>query len=281
MSNDEMEQNMENAATAQTAETVTEGGTNAVVAKREKSQLVAVEGGVLPIMPRSIEEAQRYASGLIAAGIVPDAFKFNKDVLPPPGQGTEPLARKGDVNAPLVLMGILKCLEIGVPPQTGLSGLLPLNGRFTVWGDLAAALVQRTGKVKNQTVVWTGPALDESLPLGDWPDDVTCEVRYWREGQDQPYIGRFSVRDAKKANLWMNQYKQPWIMYPKRMLYNRARAFALRDGFADGLHGLQIAEEVMDHMPTVEAEAQATTNMDALTADETTNNGAENGAGQL
>ena len=278
MQNEEMEQNMENAAAEPTAETVTEGGTNAVArVERPRSQLVAVEGGVLPIMPRSIEEAQRYASGLIAAGIVPDAFKFSKDVLPPPGEGTKPIHQKGDVNAPLVLMGILKCLEIGVPPQTGLAGLLPLNGRFTVWGDLAAALVQRTGKVKNQTVVWTGTALDEDLPLGEWPDDVTCEVRYWREGQEQPYVGRFSVRDAKKAKLWMNQFKQPWIMYPKRMLFNRARAFALRDGFADGLHGLSIAEEVMDAMPVEVPAEHVTTNMAALTADEPTDNGAENG----
>lgn len=273
----EQEKDMEQTAAAPIAETVTEGNTNAVAkVERPKSQLIAVEGGVLPIMPRSIEEAQRYASGLIAAGIVPDAFKFNKDILPPPGQGTEPIARKGEVNAPLVLMGILKCLEIGVPPQTGLAGLLPLNGRFTVWGDLAAALVQRTGKVKNQTVVWTGSALDESLPLGEWPDDVTCEVRYWREGQDQPYIGRFSIRDAKKANLWMNQYKQPWLMYPKRMLFNRARAFALRDGFADGLHGLQIAEEVMDTLPDEAPTEKTSRNLDALASPETDDNGAEN-----
>ena len=271
---------MENNAAEQEAETTSpEGGTNAVATtEKKRAELAVVDTGVLPILPRNIEEATRYASGMIRANIVPDAFKHSKDVLPPPGsEDQRPIARKGDIDASLVLMGILKSMELGVAPQTGLAGLLPLNGRFAVWGDLAAALVQRHGLVAKQTVAWTGPALDESLPLGEWPDDVTCEVRYWRVGQDEPYIGRFSVRDAKRAKLWQNAYKDPWNKYPKRMLFNRARAFALRDGFADGLQGLSIAEEVLDHVEPVAVEARASENMAALTADETTTDGAENG----
>jgi hypothetical protein len=254
---------MEQEAVPQTAESTTEGGTNAV-AVRPKAQLATVDTGVLPILPRNIEEASRYASGMIAANIVPDAFRIDGK-------------KENEVDASLVLMGILKSMELGVAPQTGLGGLLPLNGRFAVWGDLAAALVQRHGLVAKQTTAWTGPALDESLPLGEWPDDVTCEVRYWRVGQEEPYIGRYSIRDAKRAKLWMHQYKKPWNLYPKRMLFNRARAFALRDGFADGLQGLSIAEEVLDHIEPVAAEAKASENIAALTADETTTDGAENG----
>lgn len=258
------------------AETVTEG---AAVATRPKSQLQAVEGGVLPVLPRNVPEATQYANGLIAADIVPSAFRYSKDVLPPVGSDdTRPIYRKGDINKALVVMGVLKCLEIGVAPQTGLGGLLPLNGRFSVWGDLAVALVQRHGLVAKQTEAWYGPAIDENAPLGDWPKDAGCEVRYWRVGQDQPYIGRYSVRDAIRAGLWMNSSKEPWIKYPKRMLFNRARAFALRDGFADGLHGLSIAEEVMDALPVVEAEASGSSNMDALAsdADQSTNGAGDN-----
>lgn len=212
-------------------------------------------GEDMAIMPRSIEEAQRYANGLITADIVPDAFRMN--------------GKNSPANAPLVLMGILKSLEIHVPPQTGLAGLLPLNGRFSVWGDLAAALVQRTGKVAKQTALHIGPAFDPAAPLGEWPEEFGWEVRYWRKGQDEPYIGRFTVRDAKRAGLWMNQRKQPWVLYPDRMLFNRARAFPLRDGFADGLHGLSIAEEVMDALPSVEEErAVETKRLSALTDDE-------------
>lgn len=206
-----------------------------VPAVREKPKLVAQEN-VLAIMPTTIEEAGRYASGLCRAGIVPDAFR-------------EGGRKENPANPELVMMGVLKSMELGVPPQTGLSGLLPLNGRFSVWGDLAAALVQRTGQVERQQTVEVGTKPDEDKSVGEWPDDFGYRVMYWRKSQADPYIGEFTVRDAKRAGLWNNARRQPWILYPKRMLFNRARAFALRDGFADGLSGLTIAEEVMDHLP--------------------------------
>lgn len=224
-------------------ETVTEGSGALAVHQPPKAALLAHEGGVLAILPRSIEEAARYADGLIKGGLVPDSFR-------------EGGKRDNAINPALVMMGVLKSMEISVPPQTGLAGLYVVNNRFSVWGDLAAALVQRTGQVAKQTVAWTGPAVDESAPLGDWPKDFGCEVRYWRKGQDEPYIGRYSVRDAERAGLWLSR-RDPWIKYPKRMLFNRARAFALRDGFADGLHGLSIAEEVIDALPAEETKTLA------------------------
>jgi len=59
---------------------------------------------VMAIMPRSIEEAQRYANGLCLSGIVPDAFR-------------EGGKRDGLPNAPLVMMGILKAMEIVALPS--------------------------------------------------------------------------------------------------------------------------------------------------------------------
>lgn len=212
---------------------VEEEGASNVPAIREKAQLVA-QSEVMAIMPTSIEEAARYAQGLCVAGIVPDAFKDKQS---------------GQANRELVMMGVLKSMEIGVPPQTGLAGLLPINGRFSVWGDLAAALVQRTGQVERQQTIELAATFDPDTPLGEWPDNFGFRVLYWRKGQADPYSGEFTVRDAKRAGLWANSRKQPWILYPKRMLFNRARAFALRDGFADGLNGLTIAEEVMDTLP--------------------------------
>src|SRR5690349_12697243 len=141
----------------------------AVAEKQERplAQLVAHEGGVMAIMPRSIEEAARYANGLIQGGLVPASFHED-------GKADRP------VNPALVMMGVLKSLEIGVAPQTGIAGMYPVNNRLSVYGDLAAALVQRTGKVAKQTVVWIGPAFDENEPVANWPDDFGCEVRYWR-----------------------------------------------------------------------------------------------------
>src|SRR5690348_12526480 len=132
-----------------------------------KPQLVAQES-VLAIMPTTIEEAGRYAMGLVRAQIVPDAFKDRQS---------------GQANPELVMMGVLKSMELGVPPQTGLAGLLPLNGRFSVWGDLAAALVQRTGQVERQQTIEVGGSFDPDTPIGEWPDNYGFRVLYWRKNQ--------------------------------------------------------------------------------------------------
>jgi hypothetical protein len=223
-------------------------------AVQPKAQLVAQES-VMAIMPTTIEEAARYASGLCLANIVPDAFR-------------EGGRKENPANKELVMMGVLKAMEIGVPPQTGLAGLLPINGRFSVWGDLAAALVQRTGQVERQQVIEIGNSFDPETAIGEWPADYGFRVLYWRKGQADPYVGEFTVRDAKRAGLWANARRQPWILYPKRMLFNRARAFALRDGFADGLNGLTIAEEVMDHLPPSVDERGPSKRLSALLDDE-------------
>ena len=57
-------------------------------------------------------------------------------------------------------------------------------------------------------------------------------------------VREFSMQDAKQAGLTGKQ--GPWSQYPRRMLQMRARAFALRDVFADVLRGVHVAEEAQD-----------------------------------
>ena len=214
-----------------------------------KARLEADGQGVMAIVPRNLEEAMRYATGMATSGIVPDAFRFDGK-------------RSSDVNTSLVAMGVLKVMEIGLAPQTGLGFLLPLNGRFSIWGDGAVALVQSKGAVADQVVEWHYPEGfhpdTTTLPLDKWPRDFAVTVKYWRVGQVKPYVGEYSVGRAMRAGLWNNSYKKPWITDPARMIFNRARAYALRDGFSDFLCGLGIVEEVRDY--TVPAKPQATDN---------------------
>lgn len=213
-----------------------------------RTPLAADEKGVMAVIPRNTEEAGRYAKAIIAAGVVPDAYTHQKDVFE---RGTgEAIVRKGDPDINLIIMGILKSLEVGLPPLTGLGTIVPINNRFTIWGDGAIALIQRDRVIAKHTENRVGHNFPPDTELADWPADYGWEIRYWRKGQDEPYIGKFTVRDAKRAGLWMSK-RDPWVKYPDRMLYNRARAFALRDGFADCLHGLGIAEEVRDTLPEV------------------------------
>jgi len=80
---------------------------------------------------------------------------------------------------------------------------------------------------------------------------ATCTAK--RRGYAKATVARFSVADAKKANLWGKT--GPWTQYPKRMLQLRARGFALRDAFPDVLKGLVTAEEAQDY-PSTSAAAE-------------------------
>jgi len=183
-----------------------------------KAPLVA-GAQIQAIVPKSIEEVFRLAEGICKADLAPSSYSR---------------------DASKVMIGLMKALELGAPPLQGLAGIAIINGRPAVWGDLAVALCQSKGLLVNHSVEWTG----------EYPnDDFGCTYKVWRKGQENPYVGTFTIGDAKTAKLWANPQKMPWVQYPKRMLANRARAFALRDGFADHLAGMAIAEEAMDMPP--------------------------------
>ena len=190
---------------------------NAVVPLKPKPELVA-GNKVAPIVPRTVDEVARVANAVIFAGLAPSSY-----------EGKTP-----DETRSKIMIGIMKGAEVGLPPITALSGIAIINNRPCIWGDAAVALVQQSGKVASTEVRWEGAPGE---------DERACTVSIYRVGQESPYVGRFSMADAKRARLLG---KGPWMSYPDRMLFNRARAYALRDGFADCLNGLAIAEEVQD-----------------------------------
>lgn len=165
------------------------------------------------------------------------------------------LAPAGLNNTQAVAIAILHGLELGVPPMTALQKIAVINGRPTIWGDLAMALVRSSGAAES--------IREEIVGEGDARAAV-CTVK--RKGEPEPIIGRFSVADAKRAGLWDDRLKvrrrnrttgetyeapndAPWHRFPDRMMKMRARAFALRDGFADVLGGLYLREEIEEDQP--------------------------------
>ena len=124
--------------------------------------------------------------------------------------------------------------ELGLGPMQSLQCIAVINGRPTIWGDAALALVQSSAVCE-----FVSEAVD-----GDGEQMVaTCIAK--RRGYPTPSAVKFSVADAKKAGLWGKS--GPWTQYPKRMLQLRARGFALRDAFPDVLKGLVTAEEAQDY----------------------------------
>jgi hypothetical protein len=212
---------------------------------------VRVHENIRGIVPRSLHEALDYAKMICEAGMCPSSY-MKKD------------GGKETPDPVKVCLGILKGLEVGIPPLSALSNIAIINNTPCLWGDAAVALVQSSGMLERMTMEYVGQEVasppvpakngnpDEAdyTPLGkDFPDDFRCVVKMWRKGQAEPYEGTFTVRDAKRAHLWGNSKKAPWIEHPKRMLLWRARAYCIRNGFADMLCGLAIREEIED-MPT-------------------------------
>lgn len=149
-------------------------------------------------------------------------------------------------NDEQVVIALMKGMEIGIPPISALGNIMIINNRPSVWGDLAQALVERTHLITDHSKEEIGTIPTPGTELNNFSPDYGYRVTFTRKGVATPYEGKFTVANAKRSGLWMNTSKKPWIQSPERMLFNRARAFALRDGFSDCLFGMGIVEEQRD-----------------------------------
>lgn len=174
---------------------------------------IATGGQLAGIAPQGIDEAFRLSQALSRAGnMVPDHFQGKPDEI---------------------MAAVLRGAEIGLMPMQALSNIAVINGRASLWGDALPALIQRYGH-----------HIDVEIIEGEDEDGTYAEATLTRGDTGKVVKRQFGVLDAKKAGLWGK--KGPWQTYPKRMLAHRARAWAVRDGAADALMGLQVAEEMQD-----------------------------------
>lgn len=171
-------------------------------------------GAVRAIVPQDFEGAWRIASAVCKAQMAP----------------------RGLDTPEKAMVAIMHGLEVGLTPMNALQSIAVVNGRPTIWGDGAIGLARASGLLE-----W----MEEKYEGAEYEDGFKAICIVKRKGEPKPTRSEFSVADAKKAGLWGKQ--GPWQQYPKRMLQMRARAFALRDGFADVLKGLSIKEEVEDY----------------------------------
>jgi hypothetical protein len=195
---------------------------------------------IAPIVPRSIEEALRLARAIVRAGLAPSSYEYGWDEKDAEGNSL-----KGVPDPEKVMLGIMKGLEVGLAPLTALSTIAIINKRPTIWGDGAIALVHASRQLEKMEEREIGAA-PEGDGLEGFGPDYGYEIRMYRRGNPEPFLGKFTVGDARRAKLWANPKKDPWMLYPKRMLRMRAIGFAIRNGFADCLAGMMIREEVED-----------------------------------
>jgi hypothetical protein len=143
-----------------------------------------------------------------------------------------PKSFQGNPNA--TMAAIVRGMEVGLAPMQALSSIAVINGRATLWGDAIPALVQRHGH--HVDVEYEGAG-----------DNLTAVATLTRGDTGKKIVRRFGIADARRAGLL--DKAGPWKQYTPRMCAHRARTWAVRDGAADALMGLQVAEEVQDYGP--------------------------------
>lgn len=130
---------------------------------------------------------------------------------------------------------IVAGFELGLSAVQSANWITVINGRAVIWGDAVPALGYSSGKLAHFEETFEG-----TEGRDDWA--AVCTVR--RANEEQSHTVRFSVADAKQANLWGKE--GPWTEYTRRQMQMRARSWAFRDKLPDVLCGLGIAEEEMD-----------------------------------
>lgn len=197
------------------------------------TNVVALKAGgqIAGIVPQTIEEVFRLAKCISVTGLAPQGMNTPEQIT----------------------VAIMTGLEIGLPPMFAIQKIAVINGRPAIWGDAVPALL------------WSnGFKLREWIEGTDNDRVAHCEVTR----PDGTKIERtYSVKQAIKAGLWQVQEKvkrkskdggyyekdndSPWFRFQERMLPMRARGYASRDGAADALSGLYIAEELDQPMRDV------------------------------
>jgi hypothetical protein len=183
----------------------------------------------------STEISTHRASTGLALQSFDDAFRFSKMVA---ASEFAPKDFKGKPES--CMLAIQHGSEVGLSPMQSLQSIAVINGRPTIWGDAALALVQSSPVCEYVKEYVEGQG-----------DNLTAVCEAKRRGYPAPTVSRFSMADAKRAGLAGKS--GPWSQYPERMLALRARGFALRNAFADALRGLITAEEAQDYPQQVVA----------------------------
>jgi hypothetical protein len=158
----------------------------------------------------TMEQAMRVADMLAKSTLVPKAYQ---------GQPAN------------VLVAMAYGESFGMQPLQAMQSVAVVNGMPGLYGDGLLAVCRSCSSWE-----WMQEAIDGETAI--------CTAKRRNEPE---VTATFSVADAKRAQLWGKA--GPWTQYPTRMLAMRARAFALRNLYADVLRGMGSAEELQD-IPT-------------------------------
>ena len=165
----------------------------------------------LPSIVSNLPAMKEYADIVIKSGLIPRGL-----------------------DTPEKLIVAMACgRSIGLDESQSVRGIMVVNNRPCVWGDIAMMLVQRSPACLS---------ISERIEKGEDGEPVAyCTGRRKRVGGEIDEQTRtFSLAQAKRAGLL--DKTGPWKQYTARMLQMRARGFLLRDLFPDLLNGMSVVD---------------------------------------
>jgi hypothetical protein len=194
--------------------------------KDARSEIVKVGTGFddQGIQIRNMEDAVAWANAVIASGFAPGGF----------GKASQ------------VVVAVQMGRELGLGPMASLRAIyVPPSGRPSLMAESAMALVLKSGLLQDWQESVTGEG-----------DAMTGTFRWLRKGAKAWQERSFSVGEAKKAGLVKD--RSGWVTYAKRMVAARAKAWGLKDGFADVLLGIPLEGYIDDDEEMQPQRPQAT-----------------------
>ncbi len=165
----------------------------------------------------SLKTALEFAEVVSKTGFCPKSFVKDKD----PKQAVMDVA-----------LAIMSGMELGMSPLNALRSFAVINGSPALWGTAKNALVIQSGNLVSLKHHYEGTPNK---------DDYTCIVEVLRRNPSITFTASFSIADAKQAGL---MGKDLWCKYTKKMLYNRAKANAFNECFAELFFNLYDGEEI-------------------------------------
>jgi hypothetical protein len=166
------------------------------------------------LSPTNFEHYYRIANMMSKSEMVPKAYKDKpQDVL---------IAME---------MGV----SLGLGPLQAVQNIAVINGKPCLYGD--GLLAACAGRPDFENIIEEAILDEKGKTIG-----YRCTIHRKNRA---PVTQIYTIEQAVVAGLWGKA--GPWKQYPERMLQMRARAFALRDSFADALAGVRVAEEVQDY----------------------------------
>lgn len=171
---------------------------------------LATTKGTGMLTPTNMGEAMQFSEMLAGSAMVPKNFQ---------GKAAD------------IMVAVQWGSEVGLAPMAALHNIAVINGKPSIYGDAALALITGHHQYAGHKEWLEG-------------EEAHCLIKRMVHGEIVETERTFSLTDAKRAGL--ANKPGPWKQYPKRMLAMRARGFAIRDAFPDALKGVITVEEAQD-----------------------------------